>query len=106
MYVAWSITAGLAIGAGVFALNARGDAHDLAALRASYPVTPDQLAVQRSRTVRAAAISDGVTAAAVVSVGVALYVTLTRRRHEPKPLQTSAVELQIAPTGVAVTGRF
>ncbi|HEY0991193.1 MAG TPA: PEGA domain-containing protein [Kofleriaceae bacterium] len=106
MYVAWSITAGLAIGAGVFALNARGDANDLAALRARYPVTPDQFAAQRSKTVRAATISDGLAAAAVVSAAVALYVTLKRRRHEPRPTHASALELQIAPSGVAVAGRF
>lgn len=106
MYVAWSLTGGLAIGAGTFALIARGHANDLAALRATYPVTPDQLAAQRSKTVRAAAVSDGLTAATVASAGVALYITLTRRRHEPTPARDKAVELQIAPTGVAVAGRF
>jgi len=106
VYVAWSITGGLAIGAGVFALVARGDARDLAALRATYGVTAERLASQRSKTVRAAAVGDGFAAAAVASAGVALYVTLTRRRDKAGRARDNAVELQLAPDGVAIAGRF
>jgi hypothetical protein len=105
VYLAWSITGGLAIGAGVFAVLARGDANDLAAMRAKYGVTADQLTAQRGRTVRDAAITDAFTGAAIASAGVALYLTVTRRADEPPPRER-AVQLQIAPGGVAIAGRF
>jgi hypothetical protein len=104
VYVAWSITAAFAAGAGVFAFLAHDDENDLSKLRASYPVTADQLASQRTRTVRDAAITDVLTGAAVVSAGFALYFTVTRLGHDaPKE---RAVELRVAPTGISVAGRF
>ena len=106
VYIAWSVTGGLAIGAGVFAAIARGDANDLAALRAKYGVTPDQLDAQRARTVRDAALADVFTGAAIASAGVALYVTVTRLRGDQPPPGERAVQLQIAPRGVAIAGRF
>jgi hypothetical protein len=105
VYLAWSITGGLAIGAGVFAVLARGDANDLAAMRAKYGVTADQLTAQRGRTVRDAAIADVATGAAIASAGVALYMTVTRRGDDHPPRER-AVQLQIAPGGVAIAGRF
>jgi tetratricopeptide (TPR) repeat protein len=106
MYAAWSITGGLAAGAGVLALITRGDANALAALRSRYPVTPEQLAAQRSRTVRDAAVTDVLAGAAVASAGVALYLTVTRMAGEPTRSRERAVQLQVAPTGVALAGRF
>ena len=106
VYLAWSITGGLAIGAGVFAVLARGDANDLAAMRATYGVTADQLTAQRGRTVRDAAIADVFTAAAVASAGMAMYLTVTRRGGDDHPPRERAVQLQIAPGGVAIAGRF
>jgi len=82
---------------------ARGDANDLATLRSRPGVTPAQLASQRSATVRDAAITDALAGAAVATAAIALYVTLrtdeARRKHK-------AVQLQIAPGGVAIAGRF
>jgi hypothetical protein len=106
VYVAWSVTGGLAIGAGVFAFLAHGDANDLAALRSRFPVTSEQLAAQRSKTVRNAAITDVLAGAAVASAGVALYFTLTRSGAGARPAKEKAVELHIAPSGVAIAGRF
>jgi len=106
VYLAWSITGGLAIGAGAFAVLARGDANDLAAMRATYGVTGDQLTAQRGRTVRDAAIADVFTGAAVASAGVALYLTVTRRGGDDHPPRERAVQLQIAPRGVAIAGSF
>jgi hypothetical protein len=103
VYVAWSVTGGFAIGAGVFALVAHGNANELAALRSSFPVTPDQLAAQRSKTVHNAAITDVLAGA---SAGVALYLTLTRTGADARPAKEKTVELHIAPTGVAIAGRF
>lgn len=106
VYVAWSVTGGLAIGAGVFAVITRGDANHLAALRSSFPVTSDQLAAQRSKTMRNATITDVLAGTAVASAGVALYLTLTRTGAGAKPAREKAVELHIAPTSVAIAGRF
>ena len=88
------------------AVITRGDANQLAALRSSFPVTSDQLAAQRSKTMRNAAITDVLAGAAVVSAGVALYLTLTRTGGGAKPTREKAVELHIAPAGVAIAGRF
>jgi hypothetical protein len=106
VYIAWAVTGGMVIGAGVFALIAHGNANDLAALRTTYPVTGDQLESQRSTTVRNAAIADVFTGAAVVSAGVALYLTVTRMGDRASPPDDRAVQLHIAPTGVAIAGRF
>jgi hypothetical protein len=105
VYVAWSVTGGLAIGAGVFGLIARSNAKELATLRATYQVDPDQLAAQRAKTVRNAVVTDVLTGTAMASAGVALYLTLTRM-GEPSPSKERAVQLQIAPAGVAIAGRF
>jgi hypothetical protein len=103
VYVAWGITGGLAVGAGVFAFLAHGAADDLSTLRATYPVTHDQLQAQKDKTVRDAAITDVLTGAALVSAGVALYFTATRSGHAEKE---RAVRLDVSPTGVAVAGVF
>lgn len=103
IYVAWGITGGLAVGAGVFAFLAHGASDDLATLRATYPVTHDQLQAQKDKTVRDAAITDVLTGAALVSAGVALYFTVTRSGHAEKE---RAVRLDVTPTGVAVAGVF
>jgi tetratricopeptide (TPR) repeat protein len=101
MYVAWPITGGLVIGAAVFAAITRHDGNDLAALRSRYPVTSEQLASQHARTVRDAAVTDALAGAAVVSAGIALYLT-----YRVSPSRERAVQIQIAPSGAAIAGRF
>jgi hypothetical protein len=104
VYAMWGVTGALVISAGVVAVIAHGDSSDLSDLRNSYPVTKDQLDSQRSKTVRDAAIADVLTGAAVVSAGIAVYLTLTRMGHDnPKE---KAITLNVAPTGFAVMGRF
>jgi hypothetical protein len=103
IYVAWGITGGLAIGAGVFAVLANSDSSDLETLRGTYPVTPDQLKSQKDKTVRDAAITDVLTGAALVSAGFALYFTVTRTGHVEKE---RAVQLHVTPAGVAIAGVF
>jgi hypothetical protein len=103
VYVAWGITGGLAIGAGVFAFLAHGASDDLATLRETYPVTPQQLQAQKDTTVRDAAITDVLTGAALVSAGVAVYFTVTRSGRVEKE---RAVRLDVTPTGVAIAGVF
>jgi hypothetical protein len=104
VYAMWSVTGAFVIGAGVFAVIAHGDSNDLTNLRNTYPVTPAQLDSQRSKTVRDAAITDVLTGAAVVSAGIAAYLTLTRMGHDNS--KEKALVLNVAPTGFAVMGRF
>jgi hypothetical protein len=104
VYAMWSVTGAFVIGAGVFAVIAHGDSNDLTNLRNTYPVTPAQLDSQRSKTVRDAAITDVLTGAAVVSAGIAAYLTLTRMGHDNS--KEKALVLNVAPNGVAVMGRF
>ena len=101
-YAMWGVTGAFAIGAGMFAAVAHADSNDLTALRNTYPVTADQLASLRSKTVRAAAITDVLGGTAVVSAALAIYLTVTRR---DKPRE-QALTLEVAPTGVGVMGRF
>ncbi|HET9993164.1 MAG TPA: PEGA domain-containing protein, partial [Kofleriaceae bacterium] len=103
VYVAWGITGGLVVGAGVFGVLAHNASNDLATLRDSYPVTHDQLQAQKDTTVRDAAITDVLAGAAVVSAGIALYFTVTRTGHVDKE---RTVQLHVTPTGVALAGVF
>lgn len=103
VYVAWGITGGLVIGAGVFGVLAHGASNDLATLRDTYPVTHDQLQAQKDTTVRDAAITDVLAGAAVISAGFALYFTVTRTGHADKE---RAVQLHVTPAGVALAGVF
>ena len=105
IYVAWSLAGGFAITAGVFALVTHSDESDLASLRNTYPVTANALESQRSKTARAAHLTDAFAAASLVTAGVALYLTLTRS-HDPVSETSKAVLLQVGPGGVAVAGRF
>ncbi|HEX7703414.1 MAG TPA: tetratricopeptide repeat protein, partial [Kofleriaceae bacterium] len=102
VYAMWSVTGAFVIGAGVFAVIAHGDSNDLTNLRNAYPVTAGQLDSQRSKTVRDAAITDVLTGAAVVSAGIAAYLTLTRMGHDNS--KEKAITLNVAPTGFAVMG--
>ena len=104
VYAMWSVTGAFVIGAGVFAVIAHGDSNDLTNLRNSYPVTPEQLDSQRSKTVRDAAITDVLTGAAIVSAGIAAYLTLTRMGHDNA--KEKPIALHVTPTGFAVMGRF
>ena len=101
-YVMWSATGVFVVGAGVFGVIAHSDSNDLTALRNSYPVTADQLNSQHSKTVRDAALTDAFTGAAIISAGIALYLTLS---HSDAPRE-KALTLNVAPTGVGVMGRF
>jgi tetratricopeptide (TPR) repeat protein len=106
IYVAWGVTGGLAIVAGVFGVIAHGDANDLAKLRSTYPVTSQQLDSQRSKTVRSAALTDAFAGAAVLSAGAALYFTFRRTADQANRPDDKAVQIQIAPTSIAIAGRF
>jgi hypothetical protein len=103
VYVAWGITGGLVVGAGVFGVLAHGASSDLDTLRNSYPVTNAQLQAQKDTTVRDAAITDALAGAAVISAGIALYLTVTRTGHTD---QERAVQLHVTPAGVALAGVF
>lgn len=104
MYVAWSATGALAVGAGVFAVMAYSASSDLDDLRNKYPVTREELADKADEQERLSLIADGLTAAALVAGGVSVYLTFTRGKgEEPKP---SKLGLKVSPTGAYVTGSF
>jgi hypothetical protein len=103
MYVAWSATGALAVGAGVFAVMAYSASSDLEELRDTYPVTPAQLADKADEQKRLSLIADGLTAAALVAGGVSLYLTFSRDKEASKP---SKLGLRVSPTGAYVTGSF
>jgi len=98
--VAWVATGVLAAGAattGVLTLVARKDlANDLGA----YPGDPMQIDHERSRTRTFATATDLLLAGAVVSAGVALYLSWPSGDHG------SQVGLAVGPQGIALRGRY
>lgn len=102
MYVAWTATGVFAIGAGVFGVIAHRDSGTLSDLRNTFPVTAAQLDSQQSATTRDALITDVFLGATLVAAGIAIYETVTRRSANSE----RSARLQVAPSGLAVAGRF
>lgn len=104
MYVGWSATGVLAVGAGVFAVMAYSASSDLEDLRNKYPVTQKELTDKADEQKSASLIADGLAAATLVAGGISLYLTLTRDKSETdKP---SKLGLSVSPSGAFVTGSF
>jgi tetratricopeptide (TPR) repeat protein len=70
----------------------------------TFPSTRERLDATRSRMVVLAAVTDGLTAAALVAGGITLYFAVSGDRA-PAAGQTT-IGLGVSPAGVAVSGRF
>jgi hypothetical protein len=103
-YLAWGATGAFAVTSVVFAFAARSDEQDLQKLRTTFPVTKSDLDDAVSKETRAAALADGFGAAALVTGGIALYLTL--RHTDTGEEAQKTVQLHVTPAGASITGHF
>jgi hypothetical protein len=95
----WVATGILAAGAGTMGLVAWNASSTLQTARSTFPETASDLKDKASRVTTFSAIADALTAAAIVTGGVALYFTLTRtKNHE--------VHVALLPGGAMLAGSF
>jgi len=102
IWASWAATGTLAATAGVVGYFGISKANELESAR-QQPTQPGELDKLKSSTRTLLAISDVTAGLAVVTGGVALYLTLTRPSE--KPTQPS-VSLGIAPNGLRLRGTF
>ena len=109
-YVAWAVTGGLLVGAGVTGFLAFRSSRSLADERDSPTTSRTDLDEARSRTRTFALVTDVLLVGAVVAGGVSLYLTL----KAPPPSDDTAksasgsvrVRAGLSPTGVVLFGDF
>jgi hypothetical protein len=105
-WIALAATGALAAGAGTFALlswNAKKDFEDELG---RYPGNQDRIDRARSRTVKYAAITDGLAAAALVGAGVTIYFAISGDRRGTETTARNRVVVTPTLAGVTVTGGF
>ncbi|HET7540219.1 MAG TPA: PEGA domain-containing protein [Polyangiaceae bacterium] len=102
MWATWGATGALAATAGVVGYLGISKANELESAR-QQPTQPGELDKLKSSARTMLAISDVAAGLAVVTGGVAVYLTVTRPRE--KPSQPS-VAVGLAPNGVRLSGSF
>ena len=105
MWVALAATAALGIGAGTFALITQQNKKDFESQLAAFPTTKESIDHARHKMVVNAAITDGLTGAAVLAGGLTLYFAFSHPAEEP---ETKQARVRVLPTlgGVSVAGTF
>jgi hypothetical protein len=110
MWIGWTATGTLAIGAGVVGYLGVTKANDLESMRTDYGVTKNQLDETKNSARTLFMVSDIMGAAAVVAGGVSLYLTLTSSSSAPEKPPASAtapkVGLGVGPGSIKVSGTF
>jgi hypothetical protein len=100
MITAWTFTGVFAVTATVTGIIALSDSGNLSDLRNTYPTTKSQLDSERSKVTTMAAVTDAFGAAAIISAGIATYLTLSHH-HATEKLAVGAT-----PTGAFIAGHF
>jgi tetratricopeptide (TPR) repeat protein len=72
----------------------------------TFPSTKERLDATRSRMVVLAAVTDGLTAAALVAGGITLYFAVTGDDSSARGQARSTLALGVSPGGLTVRGRF
>jgi tetratricopeptide (TPR) repeat protein len=113
MWIGWTATGTLALGAGIAGYFGITKANDLESMRTDYGVKPDQLNKTKSQARTLFIIADLAGAAAVVLGSVSLYLTLQptdsgppERDSQPKKAPGATVGLGVGPGQVSVSGTF
>lgn len=101
MITAWTFTGVFGVAATITGIIALSDSSSLSNLRNSYPTTKSALDSERSKVTTAAALTDGFGAAALVSAGIAVWLTLSHHHATAEHLTAG-----ITPTGAFVAGHF
>jgi hypothetical protein len=100
MITMWTFTGVFAVTATITGIIALSDAGTLSDLRNTYPTSKSQLDSARSKVTTMAAVTDAFGAAAIVSAGIATYLTLCHHHA------TEKLAVSVTPTGAFVAGRF
>jgi len=102
MWAAWAGTGALAATAGVVGYFGISKANELESMRTDSPADAAELEKAKKSARTLLAISDVAAGLAVVTGGVALYLTLSHPSEKPAP----SVALGIAPNGLRLRGSF
>ena len=102
MWATWAATGTLAATAGVVGYFGISKANELESMRTESPADPAELDKAKKSARTLLAISDVAAGLAVVTGGVALYLTLSHPSEKPAP----SVALGIAPNGLRLRGSF
>lgn len=105
MWVGWTATGALAIGAGVTGFLALRAKNDLNAQQNAFPASAADLGTAQSRMRAFALTTDILAGAAVIAGGVSIYLTLTSPKKERGASAPSA-RLGFAPMGLILDGAF
>lgn len=106
-WVAWGVTGGLAVAAGVTGIIAFGASKSLADKRDSPTATRDELDSARSKTKTWALVTDVLLVGTVAAAGVSLYLTLKQpSTKDTAQAGVKSAKLGIAPTGLVLSGSF
>jgi len=102
MWAAWAGTGAFAATAGVVGYFGISKANELESMRTDSPADAAELEKAKKSARTLLAISDVAAGLAVVTGGVALYLTLSHPSEKPAP----SVALGIAPNGLRLRGSF
>lgn len=110
MWIGWSTTGALAIGAGVVGYFGITKANQLESRRTDYGVTSDELNDTKNSARTLFMIADVTGAAAIVVGGVSLYLTLAGGSSEGPPAKakpkSASVRAFVTPRSAGVAGTF
>lgn len=113
MWIGWTATGTLALGAGIAGYFGITKANDLESMRSDWGVTADQLRDTKTKARTLFIIADLAGAAALVMGGVSLYLTLQstdsgppERDTPPKKAPGPTVGLGLGPAEISVSGTF
>ncbi|HWA70816.1 MAG TPA: PEGA domain-containing protein [Polyangiaceae bacterium] len=110
MWIGWTATGTLAVGAGVVGYLGVTKANDLESMRTDYGVSKNKLDETKNSARTLFMVSDIMGAAAVVAGGVSLYLTLSSSSSAPEkpPASSTApkVGLGVGPGSVKISGTF
>ncbi len=104
-WIGWSLTGGLAVGAVVTGVLGNRAADDLEDARGQKGVSSSSLRSDSNKAKMLLITSDALAAAAVITGGVSLYLTLRSPSREPAR-DSARVGLRVAPGGLSLVGTY
>lgn len=105
-WIGWSVTGGLAVGAIVTGVLGNRAADDLQDARGQKDVTASQLRSDSNKAKMLLITSDALAAAAVVTGGISLYLTLRGPSSEPGARDSARLRLGVSPGGLRLVGTY
>ena len=106
VWVGWTITGALAIGAGVTGVLALKSASTLKSEREGAGASRSMLDDQQSKTKRMALVTDVLVGGALVAACISIYFTLKKSPSEHTSASPTGVQLGVGPGSVVLAGAF